>query len=209
MAWYDVFASFYDSTVERVYRPYRSEAVAAMGLKQGQCVLDLACGTGPNLEHLVSAVGPSGSVFAVDLSEGMLARASRRVERANWNRVYCLQRDARKLALDDLSAARGEQVQLDAMLTTLGLSVIPDWQDVLAATWSMLPQGGRYVIFDIYAERWVPTSSLVTRVAQADLKRQPWRFLEQLGARVEHRVLPGSPHLHGGRPYLAVGTKTA
>lgn len=206
MPWYDLFATFYDHTVERVYRPYRAEAAAALALRPGQAVLDLACGTGPNLEHLV---GEDRAVFAVDFSAGMLSRARRRVERAGWDGVHCLQRDARALTLDDLAEARGGPVQLDAVLTTLGLSVIPDWERVLDSTWALLPPGGRYAIFDIYTEAWVPTTSLVRLLARADMTRRTWERLEALGATVEHRFLAGSPHVHGGRPFLAVGIKGA
>ena len=66
MAWYDVFAGFYDQSVERVYRRYRRRTVQALGLREGACVLDLACGTGPNFEPLVEAVGSSGLVVGVD-----------------------------------------------------------------------------------------------------------------------------------------------
>lgn len=45
--------------------------VPRFGLKFGQGVLDLGTGTGVLIPHLLSAVGPSGSVIAVDFAERM------------------------------------------------------------------------------------------------------------------------------------------
>ncbi len=206
MRWYDVFATVYDASVERVYRPYRREAVDALSLRPHATVLDLACGTGPTHEHLVAA--GAGSVVAVDLSAGMLERARRRAADRGWTAVRCLQADAREVDRAAVAAAvGGGDGALDAAICCLGLSVIPDWQTVLATTWDLLRPGGRLVVFDVYTRRWVPTTAVVRLLARADTTRTPWVEAEALGARVEHRWLPGSPHVHGGTPYLAIATK--
>jgi demethylmenaquinone methyltransferase/2-methoxy-6-polyprenyl-1,4-benzoquinol methylase len=46
--------------------------VARFGLKPGQHVLDVGTGTGVLIPHLARAVGPSGSVTAVDYAEKMV-----------------------------------------------------------------------------------------------------------------------------------------
>ena len=207
MAWYDLFSTFYDHTVERVYRRYRARVVEALELEAGDSVLDLACGTGPNHPHLVDAMGDDGRIFGVDFSAGMLRRAKARAERQGWTNVFLLERDARALTLDDLETASGAPVQLSHVLVTLGLSVIPDWEAVFAATFALLPPGGRYVIFDIHAERWVPQTWVVKKLAQADLSRQTWPALESCSEDFSFEYLPGSPHIHGGRPFLASGRR--
>jgi ubiquinone/menaquinone biosynthesis C-methylase UbiE len=80
MVWYDYFASFYDSALERLYRPLRSQTIARSALSRGDRVLDLACGTGQNFEHILDAIGPAGHVVGVDYSPGMLARAQARID---------------------------------------------------------------------------------------------------------------------------------
>lgn len=209
MSWYDTFSGFYDHSVERVYRPYRGPAVSALGLSPGSSVLDLACGTGPNLEFLADAVGPTGRVVGADFSEGMIGRARRRAERAGWSQVSLIQADARALTRTDLEGSGVPGGDLDGVIVTLGLSVIPDWETVLTHTFGLLKPGGRYVIFDIHAgpgER-VPASWWVERIAQAELARKPWEVLDRLSDSVELRRLPGSPHVHGGRPFMAIATK--
>jgi ubiquinone/menaquinone biosynthesis C-methylase UbiE len=66
---YDSIARVY-STLEPLYLtfpPARRRAVAALGLKPGDTVLEIGAGTGRNFPYLVEAVGPSGTVIGVEL----------------------------------------------------------------------------------------------------------------------------------------------
>lgn len=51
---------------------YRLRAVELLHLKRGDCVVDLACGTGLSFPLLVDRIGPEGRLIGVDLSSGML-----------------------------------------------------------------------------------------------------------------------------------------
>ena len=51
---------------------FLEKLVSQFGLKPGQNVLDVGTGTGVLIPYLVNAVGPSGSVVAVDYAEKML-----------------------------------------------------------------------------------------------------------------------------------------
>lgn len=51
-------------------RGIRRRAVRQLELFRGARVPEVACGTGRNLPFLIEAVGPSGHVYGVDLSEG-------------------------------------------------------------------------------------------------------------------------------------------
>jgi demethylmenaquinone methyltransferase / 2-methoxy-6-polyprenyl-1,4-benzoquinol methylase len=55
---------------------WRRGAVDAARLSPGGSVIDVACGTGKLAAELADRVGPFGRVLAVDLSPGMIARAS-------------------------------------------------------------------------------------------------------------------------------------
>ncbi len=210
MAWYDIFSIFYDFTVELVYRPYRPIIAEELDLTPGDNVLDLACGTGRNHPQIMRALNGEGRIFGVDFSEGMLRRARRQAKKKGWDNVHLLQKDARKLTNADLAKAVGEPVELDKVVVTLGLSVIPDWESVLSNTFELLRPGGKYVIFDIHCEpdKRVLQSWLVTKVAQADLGRQTWKELDARSEDFSFRYLPGSPHVHGGRPFLASGARS-
>ncbi|MGW6291801.1 class I SAM-dependent methyltransferase [Streptomyces sp. NPDC055058] len=57
--------------------PAYAAAVAALGLREGDRVLDAGCGTGRALPPLRTAVGPSGTVIGADLTPPMLHAATR------------------------------------------------------------------------------------------------------------------------------------
>ncbi|MEV5017616.1 class I SAM-dependent methyltransferase [Streptomyces sp. NPDC053780] len=57
--------------------PAYSAAVAQLGLREGDRVLDAGCGTGRALPPLRGAVGPSGLVLGADLTPAMLQAAVR------------------------------------------------------------------------------------------------------------------------------------
>jgi ubiquinone/menaquinone biosynthesis C-methylase UbiE len=57
------------------------ELVAALGLRRGQCVADLGAGTGYFSRLLSAAVGPTGTVLAVDPEPNFVAHLRERAER--------------------------------------------------------------------------------------------------------------------------------
>ncbi|MFF9020135.1 class I SAM-dependent methyltransferase [Streptomyces eurythermus] len=57
--------------------PAYAAAVADLGLREGDRVLDAGCGTGRALPPLRAAVGPSGVVLGADLTPAMLQAAAR------------------------------------------------------------------------------------------------------------------------------------
>lgn len=209
MAWYDWFASFYDASVEGFYRDARQAALDQLRVHEGATVLVLACGTGQDFEVVAPAVGAGGRVIGLDFSPGMLKKAARRIEQRGWDHVTLVEADARTVSAEQLEAAVGAPVQLDAVLVCLGMSVLPDWEQVFHQAWELLRPGGRFVIFDVYADRWVPQTSWIKLIAQADVYRKVWEPLEGVADDFSRDHLPGSPHLHGGNLYLSAGTKQA
>ncbi|MFJ6701054.1 class I SAM-dependent methyltransferase [Streptomyces sp. NPDC091272] len=87
--------------------PAYEAAVAALGLRHGDSVLDAGCGTGRALPYLREAVGADGTVLGADLTRQMLDEAVR----AGRGRAACLlQADVARLpvasgALDAVFAA--------------------------------------------------------------------------------------------------------
>jgi ubiquinone/menaquinone biosynthesis C-methylase UbiE len=51
---------------------FLGKLVSQFGLKPGQNILDVGTGTGVLVPHLIQAVGPSGSVTAIDYAENMV-----------------------------------------------------------------------------------------------------------------------------------------
>ena len=204
--WYDIFALFYDRTLEDLYAPFRPAAVEALRLTSGMRVHDLPCGTGQSFDLLAPAVGRAGSVLGVDASSGMLHKARRRVDRAGWANVALCHAKAADVGADLLVDALGAP-EVDGVLCALGLTALPDWEAAFEELFSLLRPGGRFVLFDVYAPEQTRESRSVELVARADLSRAAWRPLEARCDDFERDVLPADVKKFGGELYVASGTK--
>ena len=90
-------ASNYDAGSGFEIEPH-AEALKLADIQKGQHVLDVACGTGRGTVGLAQAVGPSGKVDAMDLSEAMLAQAHNKIDYLGLgNQVEFKQGNARDL----------------------------------------------------------------------------------------------------------------
>src|SRR5512141_2270313 len=77
---------------------HHAEALRLANIQPGQHVLDVACGTGRGTVGLAQAVGTSGQVDALDLSDAMLEQARAKIEKLGLSdRVHFKQGNAREL----------------------------------------------------------------------------------------------------------------
>src|ERR1700729_2705238 len=118
IATYRKKAKHYDFT-SRLYpapgypqRGQRLRAVQALGLHAGDSVIDIACGTGLNFALIQEAIGPSGRILGVDLTDAMPAQAQDRMDTNGWSNVKLVQSDAVEF---DFPA------EVDAILSTYAL----------------------------------------------------------------------------------------
>lgn len=74
---YAVLAQQYDALTPRL-EPLRREAHALLGLRAGDTVMDVGCGTGKSLAALSHTVGVGGHVIAVEPCAPMIAQARER-----------------------------------------------------------------------------------------------------------------------------------
>lgn len=66
---------------------HRRKALLFGGLKQGDTVLDLCCGSGLSFKAIQSIIGPEGKIIAVDANEKMLSLARSRAAKHGWNNI--------------------------------------------------------------------------------------------------------------------------
>jgi ubiquinone/menaquinone biosynthesis C-methylase UbiE len=146
---YDVVSQFYP-VPGYPQRAQRLRAVQALGLRSGDTVVDIACGTGLNFSLIEQAIGPDGRIVGVDLTDAMLAQAQQRIERNGWRNVSLVQADAAEFAFP---------AQVDAILSTYALSHLPQCGDLIARGAAALSLGGRWVVLDLKAPdnppRWL------------------------------------------------------
>jgi phosphatidylethanolamine/phosphatidyl-N-methylethanolamine N-methyltransferase len=122
------------------YRDLRETAVARLDIAPDDRVLDLACGTGPNVPLLVDRAGEEGTVLGFDHSRGMVAAARDRGREGKYAAVRVARADAGNLPLPDDA--------MDAALCTLSLSAIPDHLAAIQELRRVVRPGGRVVVLD-------------------------------------------------------------
>jgi arsenite methyltransferase len=65
----------------------RERTIDLLGLKPGDTVLDVGCGSGLSFEALQAGVGPDGRVIGFDQSAEMIALARERVALKRWSNI--------------------------------------------------------------------------------------------------------------------------
>jgi SAM-dependent methyltransferase len=125
-------------TYERLFVPaefqeWAPRVAAAAGVRAGQRVLDVACGTGVLAREVARLVGRSGSVVGLDAGAGMLAVASRLSPEIEWQ-----QGTAGALPFDSHS--------FDAVVSQFGLMFFPDRALALREMMRVLRPGGTIAV---------------------------------------------------------------
>jgi ubiquinone/menaquinone biosynthesis C-methylase UbiE len=146
-AFYNKIAGVYDLLAERSEQPMRGVALEMLAPAPGEHLLEIGFGTGHVLVKLAQAVGPTGQVFGIDISENMLAQARELLQKEGLiDRVTLACGDAEDLPYPDDS--------LDGifMCFTLELFDTPDIPRVLAQCQRVLRPGGRIVVAAVSKE---------------------------------------------------------
>lgn len=162
---------------------FRRKAAERLQLSSGSRVLEIGCGTGLNLPHLRAAVGPTGTVYGVDISTGMLAKARALCAHNGWSNVNLLQQDA---------AQFGPPEPLDGVMFGLSYNTIPHHLTVLHHAWTLLRPGGRLVVMDaklppgLGGQMILPFSLwLMKRTMLGNPLIKPWEDIERLAGAIE------------------------
>jgi len=93
--WYDTLAGQRETRLVEL-------ALEKFAAVEGETILEIGFGTGTALIALARSVGNTGTVFGVDISDGMLAIASGKAQRAGiWERVNLQRSDAEHLEYEE------------------------------------------------------------------------------------------------------------
>lgn len=201
-------AKRYDRGIDAVRRIFGSryldhlaQAVDALGIEPGDTVVDLACGTGLNFERILEQTGPAGRIIGVDLTAAMLDRAKERIEGQGWSNVELVHSDAAVYRFP-----RGVQ----RILSTAGITLVPEYDQVIARASEALAPGGRLVVYDFkIPDDWPEWRIQIQMRIRArfgqtrDLdERRPWESI------AGHFPIHTMEELYAGLAFLSVGEKS-
>lgn len=178
----------------------RKLAVEKLELKQGDTALDIACGTGLNFNFLEDAVGLNGKIIAFDYSNEMLVAAKQRARENKWNNIYFIQGDAARLSLN---------FKVDGVLSTLGMSAIPQHKEALKKMFDVLKDSGKISILDAQLPLgfWSIFNPLIAYVYR---HWASWDYAKNIPEDLRQLVSDAKiKRYNGGTIYITYGTKNA
>jgi SAM-dependent methyltransferase len=174
-------ARFYDLELALI-EPVRRRAVERLGLRGGETVLDVGCGTGLSLELIERGVGPEGRIIGIEQSADMLEQARARAERNRLENVTLLNSPVEDAEIPVLADAALFHFTHDILRTP----------SAVANVISHLKPGARIVASGLkWARPWVlPTNLMVLQAALVSVTSleglaQPWSNLARW-ARIEN-----------------------
>ena len=118
-----------------IFARWAPDLIEAAGVRSGERVLDVACGTGVVTRLLAERVGAGGRVVGLDRDPGMLAVARTAASRLN---IEWLEGSAVKMPLPDAA--------FDAVVCQQGLQFFPDRPAALREMRRVLVPGGRLAL---------------------------------------------------------------
>lgn len=149
---WDLAADSYELLWQAQLAPAQAALMAMAALAPGERVLDVACGTGLVSFTAQEAVGPTGQILGVDLSDRMVQVARSRAAARQFSSTVSSttsntsfeRMDAEKLDLPDAS--------FDVVLCALGLMYLPEPAQAVQEMRRVLRRGGR-VALAVWGER--------------------------------------------------------
>lgn len=199
LANYRRVAEGYDASSSRI-EALRDRAIAELALQPGDCVLDVACGTGATLPRLAAALGAAGTVIGVEQSPEMAVQAQRRADADAQRRIRVQTCPVEEMPLEGppvdalLLCWTHDVLQTPAALDRLVARARPGARIAIAGMISVPWLWGWPInLVNLYRSRHYATT-------WANLDR-PFRGLEARGARLQiiHRALWGTAYIAVGR----------
>ena len=137
-SFYDRISKVYDALSDSSERKARQLGIELLRPRPGERILEVGFGTGHSLVDLARAVGPDGWVEGVDISEGMMEVARKRIDRAGVA-------DRIRLGLAAVPPIPFPDDSFDAVAMSFTLELFADAQisEVLAEVRRVLRPGGR------------------------------------------------------------------
>ena len=111
--------------------------------QEGEMCVDLGSGRGSDVIRLAEEVGEKGYVFGIDISEGMISKATANLEKFEVQNAKILKAELEQLPISSNS--------IDVVISNCTINHATDKPAVWNEVHRILKSGGRFVVSDIYA----------------------------------------------------------
>jgi len=149
---------FLDSDYRRRVQP-PAPLIKRSGFKPGMRVLEIGCGSGAYTTFVARAVGPGGTVEALDIQPAMLAQLEKKLalpENSDITNINTHEASAYELPFEDGS--------IDLVYLITVLFEIPDRNKALAEIQRVLKPGGILAVTEFLPDPDYPLRKTVTRL---------------------------------------------
>jgi ubiquinone/menaquinone biosynthesis C-methylase UbiE len=172
---YDDASRDYEDASRDFWQYLSIRTVDRLGLRAGERVLDVPCGSGPSLVLAAERVGPSGRVVGIDYAEQMVAIAREKVGSSGLGNV--------ELHVRDMTALETPSEPFDAVLCSLGLFFAEDMAALIRSFFGLVRPGSGRVAVTVFGEYVFDPmrEAFVDAVREVDPGvevLQPWRRTE-------------------------------
>ena len=123
-------------------------AINHAGASEGEFCADLGSGRGLDVIKMAQSVGNEGKTYGVDVSEGMIKKARKNIDKFNVQNAEIIQSPLEKLPFKDN--------ELDLIISNCTINHAEDKRAVWKEIARSLKPGGRFVVSDIYSMEEVP-----------------------------------------------------
>lgn len=120
-------------------------------IRPGDTVVDIGSGSGTDVLIAGLKTGPDGHVIGIDMTEEMIARANKNIEKAGMSQVEIMESLADELPLSNASA--------DVVTSNGVFNLVPDKAKAFREVYRILRPGGHIQIADIVLSKPVSDAS--------------------------------------------------
>ena len=163
---YDAAADRYDDPANAFWARFGARTVERIGLKPGDHVLDVCCGSGASALPAARAVGQEGSVIGIDLSDNLLELGR---QKASAERLRNLE-----FRHGDMLSLNLPEAPFDAVICVFGIFFVPDMAVAVRELWRVVKPGGVLAI-TTWGPRWFEPAVSVFWNAVRDVRPELYK----------------------------------